>query len=80
MVNSLTMITEQTSRTLAVVAADVMQGGTHWFMSPSRCASWLKDLDEIGLDMTPIHGGCAHAAPQLQQRILEAAARMAADN
>merc|ERR1711965_485882 len=62
----------------AVFSPAVRKGAVHWAMDPDRCAQWMMDLDDAGLDTEPIPGPLAVAAPVLRNRILAVACGLTA--
>ena len=50
--------------------ADVRKGGMHFSIKLSRSATLIKDLDEGGMDWTPIHGEADVAIPAAIVRIV----------
>ena len=51
---------------------DVSDGGIHFAMEASRCAKFFADLDDAGMDWSPIRGGAKTAVPKAVARLTAA--------
>ena len=63
----------------ALYDPDLINGGTHFSLGVTRSAQFTKDIDEAGIDTTPVKGDWITAWPTVRSRIAAAIQALAPD-